>query len=112
MMVTARELAEGTTAERGIVELGTSTGGDSFAGASGSDDGGAGLSLYRRLTRRGCAMSGIMSFHLQPPSEIQTSNIFGFAPKRLRFEPCARGVRTMPSAWASSIRRRRRRLMT
>ena len=58
-MVTARELAEGTMAEcEWVVELGTSTGGDSFAGASGSDDGGTGLSLYRRLTRSGCAMSG------------------------------------------------------
>ena len=59
MMVTARELAEGTMVEREwVVELGTSTGGDSFAGVWGSDDDGTGLSLYRRLTRRGCAMSG------------------------------------------------------
>ena len=43
--------------------------------------------------------------HFSPPGASHVPIIFGFAPKRLRFEPCARGVRTMPAAMASSRRR-------
>jgi hypothetical protein len=47
----------------------------------------------------------MISSHLSPPRESQVSVIFGVEPNRLRLEPCARGVRTMPAAKASSRRR-------
>ena len=37
-----------------------------------------------------------------PPPASHVSAIFGLAPNRFRFEPCARGARSMPEAIASS----------
>jgi len=46
-----------------------------------------------------------ISDHFSPPSAIHESKIFGFAPKRARREPGERGVKSMPTAMASSSRR-------